>query len=577
MDYTLQLISWLGPLMTLAQLGGVGLVLWGGYQLLTSLHSDGPSASALGALRGELTRLARPLLAALGGLLLLLTLALMSRSPLTHWTMVIAPLSTFVWLVRVNHGARRLTPGELLEALAPLSPPSDPLSPELAVRAHAVAAEGLPLTGQALAQTALRALDEARERPEGARLKDLPISDLIALLRDTLKDLHAAALRLPLARGLTLAGWEAEVRRVEREWEQSLSRVDLGRALVNPLTLVDKVPHLHPKTLLERELAAWLHAGLYALITRRLLALGRTPAPTAPAPNAHAPDADHDARAPEPARPPQALLLGLFKTKLSAPTWLYMTLLSAAAVESYGALGALAALAAGGATWWALRETFSLSRLRAACERLSAFQAPAPAADDPRAAEAAALVRARLARSKEELSARPCGALLSVVTEGALSGAEVYRRRPEDAAPLRYLNATLPDALATAYWVCDDVLVWREKSGALQTLVGLLSAFGVGDMNLDELIRRELHRWAGSAPATQDPSAPSDEPSQPLSARAARLDDWYQGKLKDLSVWVRMPIEMGVNALTSSILEWLGEEVERRLNELYLARVAPPA
>lgn len=52
----------------------------------------------------------------------LLGLALMSHSPLTYWTMVIAPLSTFVWLVRVNHGARRLTPGELLEAPAPLPP-----------------------------------------------------------------------------------------------------------------------------------------------------------------------------------------------------------------------------------------------------------------------------------------------------------------------------------------------------------------------------------------------------------------------------------------------------------------------
>ncbi len=401
MTSILHFLSWLGPLLTIAQLGGVGLVLWGSYLLLKSLHSEGPSARALGALRAELTHLARPLLAALGALALLLTLALIAHTTVTRWTMIIAPLSTFVWLARVSHSARRLKAGELLEALAPLSPPEEPLSPELTARAHAVAAEGRPLTGQALAETALRALGDARERPEGELLKRLPLSELIALLRDTLKELHAAARRLPFAGELTLADWEAEVRRVEREWEQSLSRVDLGRALVNPLTLVDKVPHLHPKTLLERELAAWLHAGLYALITRRLLALN-APAAGASAEQGLAADAQRGA-------PPQALLLSLFKTKLSAPTWLYIALLSAAAVEGYGPLGALAALAASGATWWALRETFSLSRLRASCERLSAFESPAPDADDQRAAEAAALIGELLKRSKEELGGPPRG------------------------------------------------------------------------------------------------------------------------------------------------------------------------
>ncbi len=167
------------------------------------------------------------------------------------------------------------------------------------------------------------------------------------------------------------------------------------------------------------------------------------------------------------------------------------------------------------------------------------------------------------------------GALLDLLTEGALGGAAVYRRSPDDAAPLRYLNATLPDALATAYWVCDDVLVWRAQSGALQTLMGLLSAFGVGDMNLDERVSRELERWALGAPDAQGSSAA--EGAQPLSARAAQLDAWYQGKLGALSFWVRAPVEMGVNALATSVLEWLGEELERRLNDLYLARVAPPA
>ena len=561
------LISALGPLFTLAQIGGFLLVVWGGYQLLTSLRGEGSSAHALRALRAELLTLTRPLLAALAAVTLLLVMVLLAPSTLTRWALIIAPLSTVVWLTRVKIQSKAVRPGALLEGLAPLSVTAQ-LSPEILARAHAVATGDLPTTGQALAQTALRALDDVRAEHPDERFTSPSPHQLATFLRDALRDLHAISLRLPLARALTFAEWEAEVSRLEEIWSQNLSRIDVGRALLNPLTLVDQVPHLHPKTLAARELSAWLHAGVYALVTSRLLgyvtptAPAPAPAP-APTPSAEAPPATAPTHAPEGRFP----LLGLFKTKLSAPVWLYVGLLSAAAVQGHGLIGAGGALLAGGATWWALRETFSLSRLRGALERLCALERPATIADDPREAQVKGLIEGLRKEAEGDLSKRPCGALLRVVTEGALRGSEVYRRHPEDAAPLRHLNFTLPDALATAHWVCDDLLKWQEQGGLLQKMLSLLESIGVANINVDQLLIKELREWAaGEARA-------GEAQGHTVFERAVAFDAWYAQKLGDLFVWVRVPAEMAINHLTTSTLTWLSGELERRLNDLYLARV----
>ena len=118
----------ISAILFIAHLIGFIWVLWGGWYLLKGVKGQGQSAEGVSALRNALLDLFKPIVWGASALLLLLAITFWEHSPLTILIQGIAPLSTMIWVIWSHFSARRVDPGEMFEALVPLSPPRMALS-----------------------------------------------------------------------------------------------------------------------------------------------------------------------------------------------------------------------------------------------------------------------------------------------------------------------------------------------------------------------------------------------------------------------------------------------------------------
>ena len=588
----------LSTLLISAQVLALLAVLWGTWLLIGGMRGEGQSADGVARLRRELLDVLKPLFIGLLAVGTLLGLAMWARSPLTHWVQLIAPLSTLVWAVWSHYRARAVLPGELFEALVPLTQEAPA---EVVTRAEAWARRGHPLTARALVQTTFQVVDDLTV--EGSSLKTLGVDAALQITQDSLADLHEMTARFPLARQLTLADWLYEGERLSARWSAGLTWVGVGRAILNPFTLLDykglwRWSKGKPATLFQRELSAWLHQALYVLVSARVSTY-LLDHPELQAEGSEAlsdqgvSEAPVDQAEPKERRP--ARLWRLLSFKFTVPLWLYLGLSAVAVIEAYGVLGAGFSVVALGLLWWSIGRATSLEAWREAFERLAGCERVSVGVDDPRGDQA----RGALARLNERFESRlevgePCQGLLELTEQGWLETSEAYARplrELSDPHPaLKHLNATLPDLVATLYWLCRDFSSFREgTAGAL--LMTFAQRYGDLDERLERALLEALSAWSeGATEGEESALSPelADEQSQEALVTAAEASE--EGALSRYAVkgdvWVKENVysggllmklaEVAFKAAARSTQEWLSKELTHRLNALYRGDVPQP-
>lgn len=562
---------------------GFIFLLFGIWKLLRGVKGEGQSAEGVAALRRALLKLFRPILGGALALLALLALTFYERSPLTNWLQVIAPLSTVIWVIWGHFSARKIDPGELFEALVPLAPQArgSSIAPPLMESAQAWSNQGHSLSAQALAQTALRAVDDARAHHEQSEA--LSLDDLLIVMRDALADTQAACREFPLGQQLTLADWLFEGERLAEIWRRGLGWIDRGRALINPLTLLDNKSlwgwsRGKPGPLFERELSAWLHYGLYLLVVQRLQerqsareSTGGEGAERRSRVHRESEEAN-DAPAPP--------LWGLLTRKMTVPFWLYWVLGSVAVTANHPLIGGVLAAVSGVLLWLSLGYTTSLRRWRQSFSELGALRRASRSSNHELNHEVSSILREQTQRLHLDSESRPLSSLLRFAKETSFEVGMTYRRPEHPDPPIALLNATIVDALVTAELICDDLIQWRESSGTLSKVIWLLSKFGVSDDRVEEILLESARSWAQGSEIQESSAESSDlargaEESSDISLteRAERADTWLMGEVAELNFLLRKPAELALSKLTDVLNDWLSEELTQRLIPLYQGAV----
>jgi|GEM_PF-2125407 len=576
-------VSLAGVLITSHIIGSL-LISWGGLRLIQGLRGEGQSAEGVALLRGELLGLLKPLswgaLAVSG----LLGLAMWERSPLTQWVQVIAPLSTALWVTWSHFSARRVRSGELFEALVPLSVE---LSRALDERAKSWVEQSPPLSARGLMHTAFQATQDAQGDDAQRRPLDLEVS--LKITQDSLRELHKAALRFPLAQQLTLTDWIYEGERLTGHWGAGLKWITRGRALLNPLTLLDHKglwgwSQGSPAELFQRELAAWLHRGLYVLVSQKVSAYlitqeHVTSQATSAEGSVSCGLSDEASR-----------LWSLIAFKFTVPFWLYLGLSSIAAIEGHGLFGVALSALTGALFWRSARRASALKSWREAFARLATHRR-APRASEGQVPDA---VRGALARLSDEYSVAlndqeaPCVSLVDFAQQGWSELSKAYRRPlPELSEPnpaLDHLNVTLPDLIATLYWLCDDLKRFSDSAAG-----GLLSALsehlgGRVSQGFEPMLLEAVQRWSLDGDSQQIAShiverdeGVQGEQSNALVHHAQRADLWIGEHIYGANFIVRALGTKLLHAALEGVQGWIAVELSTRLTPLYRGDVPAPS
>ena len=578
----------ISAILFVAHLVGFIWVLWGGWYLLKGVKGQGQSAEGISALRGALLNLFKPILWGAAALLLLLSITFYDHSPLTILIQGIAPLSTMIWVVWSHFSARRVDPGEMFEALVPLSPPRtgrDAVPEHFHESAQSWSNQPHPLNASALTQTALRAVDDSHAYYQGR--KPLSFDDLTMVLRDALSDTRAACQRFPLGQNLTLADWFYEGERLSEIWSYGLKSIDRGRALINPLTLIDNKKLWgwskgSPQALFTHELSAWLHHGLYLLVIRRIAEQheGRSGGRERDAANSASPSYTASSM-PTPAAVPR--LWQMMTRKITVPLWLYWGLCSIAVSINHGMIGIVLSVVSGGLLWVSLDRAVSIKRWRKSFTLLGGVRRADRAGDQALNEQVQALVHTQTASLKEGLEDKPVVSLLRFAQETSTGIAMIYRRPEHPAPPLALLNATIVDALYTLELICDDLIKWRHGGGIIPKLLGLLSKIGLDDHQVEQLLLDTARGWAAHSEEGND----HDEASQPnaekvtplhdadptLFERAERADAWLTREVANLNFVLKAAALLALSQVKSRVQDWISDELTARIVPLYQGAV----
>ncbi|MEE2645045.1 MAG: hypothetical protein VYD19_08940 [Myxococcota bacterium] len=573
----------LTSLLFLTQLLGALFLASGVRWLVSGAQTEGQGEAPLRALRGAIGRQLAPLLWGSLPLLLMIGLCFWEQNPLTRWLQGIAPLSTLLWCLWSHWSARRLEAGALFEALVPLSPAEWGGDPRVRVEARQWSASARSLSPRSLVQTALEALDAAERRRGGeersARSSKIEIDTALQVLRDALRETRVACLQFPFGRELTLADWIAEGQRVHESWQRGSKRINIGRALLNPFTLVDTKglwswSSGQPAQLFERELSAWLHHGVYLLITRRVEEeLSRAEGEGADEKGASQPSAPRVVTDQRLQREEAPLLWSILWRKLKVPFWLYWLLGGAALTSAHGLTGLVLTLCAGGVLWVTLRHVTGLGAWRALFSKLAQRQR-APRADLLRETSIA-LIRAEEERAAEAETG-PLLTLLELTQRSSVGIASLYRREEHKEPPEALLNATIVDALWTLELICDDLYQWRQRGGLFAKLLKLFEQLGQRDGTLEGKLLEAARLWA-SAEELQAGEEGAEEveaaSKNALYQGAMDADEWITVRLESMNRLLQAPSRLLLEQAISAVQSWLMEEIEGRLIPLYAGEV----
>lgn len=569
------LLTALSLILTLAHaLGGI-LITRGVLTLLGGVKGKGQSSSGVNALRSSISTLLAPLLIPLASLAFLIALTYLERSPLTLWIQVIAPLSTSLWVIWGHYSAKKVEPGALFEALFPLAIPlkgKDMLTKVHMWRAKEWSSQGHDLSVKSFVRTAIRAIDDER----GSNRESLTIDQVLKILRDSFQEVHQALSHFPLAKTLTLADWVYEIDRLGEIWSSGLDEIDRGRAFVNPLTLLDhqslwKWSSAQPKDLLNRELSAWLHLGVYCLVTRRVIdhfgvhvdGTGSTSSTD-----------EHRTELLDESRSYTPLLWLVLTRKLTVPMGLYFILSSVALTLEHGLFGSIFCLAIGGVIVHNVQRSLSLDRWRAALDLLSKDKREQRV--DLSQVKEACLVKLKEAEDlfNKEFDSHPAMSTLKFLGNTAELIAYEHRRPEHHQAPLALCNVYVCDVALTAQLICDDLIDWRSEGGLFSMIITAISKLGISIGNVDDKLMASLNEWAKvSETADEDRRLVTAETPTFIVQKAQAADVWIKEKRAGLGFFSSAGFTMASSYAQDAIRDKCSAELSSRVLALYQGEV----
>ena len=563
-------LTMFGLLLTSAHIIGAGLIIRGLITLFRGIQGEGQSASGIDSLRETVISLLSPLWLALLSLALLIGMTYWERSPLTLWIQLIAPLSTMLWVIWGHYSAQRVQAGAFFEALFPLSVArgkDTPLSRTQEQRSIEWSHQHHSLDIKSFVKTAIRAVEDESEHNK----KRLDLDQLLWILRDSFQELHQALSHFPLADRLTLADWIHEVDRLGSLWGSGLDEVDKGRAFVNPFTLLDhkslwRWSSAQPGELLERELSAWLHRGVYSLVTRRVVerfsqkqALLESSATTT----------SYDNQSGSP------LLWRLLTRKITVPMGLYFILSAVAMMTSHGLNGLLLSVCLGVIIVHCVKRVLSLSRWRDCFDMLARQQRVHDEEHHHKQLNSLAHITMAEESFDKNFDAAPAISTLTFIQETSCLIAFEHRRPEHHQAPLAFCNVYLTDVALTAQFICEDVISWREEGGLFSTVLSAVSKLGISLGNVDEKLMQGIIAW--TAVTEEEGAAPlvGDEKSDTglLKGKALSADRWIADKRSGLGFLGSTAFSLASTYLQSSLKEKCREELRARVLALYQGKV----
>ena len=576
----------LSSVLFIAHLVGFIWVVWGGWYLLKGVKGQGQSVEGIRALRQALVDLFMPIIWGALALSSLLILTLWEQSPLTVFIQGIAPLSTMTWVIWSHFSARQVDPGEMFEALVPLAPPRigrGSVPDHFHQSAQAWSNQPHSLNARALTQTALRAVDDNRHYYPDR--KPLSFDDLTMILRDALADTKEACERFPLGQKLTLADWFYEGERLTEIWTRGLRHIDRGRAMINPLTLIDNKrlwswSKGSPQHLFEHELSAWLHHGLYLLVIRRISEVQNQTLshPSFPI--------QYHAKAGTTETTEIPKLWQMMTRKITVPFWLYWGLCTAAISINHHLIGVILSVISGGLLWVSLNQATSIKRWRHRFTLLGGLQRPHRISDEELTHKVHQLVDRQSEQLKAGIDEYPLVSLLQFSQETSIGIATIYRRPEHPEAPLALLNATIVDALYTLELICDDLILWRNSGGIIPKLVGFLSKLGIEDQQVEKMLLDVARDWADHAEKEgselklqhKDAKESDDEPQNlavtpSLFERAEKADAWLNREVDELNFVFKAAAILALSQVKNRLQDWISDELTARILPLYQGAV----
>lgn len=557
------LITTFSVLLTLSHVIGGALVGRGVITLLRGVSGEGQSEAAVDDLRRSILRLLSPLLPALLAIFALVALTYWERSPLSTWIQLIAPFSTLLWVLWGHSTAKRVESGEMFEALFPLKTLTYSglqLDGQQLERAAEWSKMSHDLNPRSLVKTALQALKDQQESEK----VDIDLDLFLEILRDTFDELHDVLHRFPLGARITLADWMYEGERLGKLWQTGINQVEGGRGFVNPFTLLDQKmfwrwSSAQPNELFTAELSAWLHGGVYSLVTRRWIASKSDQQDPSTSPIQEQYSTSE--------APPLWLLM---TRKLTVPLWFYLVLSTAAISLSHGIYGAIIGALVGVFVFASLRKTFSIQRWRDHLTALGTGVSRRSPQLDQQLEESIAHIDAALAVFEREFDNQPAVATLTLLSETSYKIAYTHRRAEHTEAPLALCNVKPSDVALSAKLICDDLIAWRSEGGLLSMIVGAASKLGSSLTNLDERLMQSLIDWVEGA----DGGDERTDPPRSLNDRARAADRWIIESRENMGFMKAAAFQLAISYAESSLKKSLSEELKERLVPLYQGEIS---
>ena len=570
-------VSIFSSLLMISHAFGFILIIKGVTSLLKGLEGQGQSEAGIKQLREALVRLLRPALFGLLGLTLLVGLTYWESSALTVWIQAIAPLSTLIWVVWAQKTAERVQSGEMFEALVPIgaefnhSNHDKYIDQALINKADDWSKQKHPLSAKALVRTSLEAINELSKTEK----QKVDLDDLALVLRESFAEIHQVLRRFPLAQSLTLADWIYEVERLSDIWGEGLGQVELGRHFVNPFTVIDRKmfwqwSNAKPGDLLNDELSAWLHRGVYLIVLRRWHDIAKSDG-TLDAQRIASSKSETQQHLKLIAQQPTPTLWSLMTRKFTVPFWLYYILSSAAVSLNHGLVGVGFSLIVGALLYQSFSQVSSIGRWRSELANLGQIKRAKPEDLSDKQEQCLSHLSGLGDEFEKEFSKQPSQAALKLISQGFIAVAHEHRRSEHQIAPLSLSNATLSDAALSVQLVCDDFIQWRNEGSLLSMVISFASKLGLNLSNMDDKLLEGIKDWAytDDDPHNLDTSSDTDESNFSLDAQSKRVDAWLSPHIDEAGFLLKM----GLSAIQITIKDRITNELKTRIIPLYQGSV----